>query len=210
MGEPTEDAPIEPDPPGEDPPTTADAASFELGDREIAAPAAPVEPRNGGGAEAVPELGGTADAVAGERPSTAPGNARWDLQVYRSRATHFGRQAHRAGLAIIVVTGITAAVGAFTAVFDEAWLGVVTGILGAMIAGIESWRMVSKVDRKAAAYRAGYTEIESELDLFLNDGGAYSTIAEGVGDPRAAAGKKRAHLTERLVAINQAALSASA
>lgn len=226
MGEPTDEAPLEPEAATDDGPleSTADAP-VEASEDDAAAPqpaavidfGAPIDDARattavqdvGVGAEAILDGGHASAAASRARPTSAPDNARWDLDVYRQRAVHFGRQAQRAGITIILLTALTATVGAFTVVFDEAWLGVVTGVLGAIIGGIESWRMVSKVDRKAAAYRAGFTEIESELDLFGNDGGAYGTILDSMESHVMAESRKRAQLTERLVAINKAALSAS-
>jgi hypothetical protein len=130
------------------------------------------------------------------RPKTAPGTAEWDMDEYQLGADHHGRAAKRTTLAVVLLTTATAAVGAFTAIMDEAILGVVTGLLGAAAAGLELWRGHNKSEARAAACRLGFVEIECELDLYYNQGAAYGEIE---------ADQRQALLSERLAAINRGA-----
>lgn len=112
-------------------------------------------------------------------------------------------------LAVVLLTALTAAVGAFTVLIDQALLGVLSGVLGAVAGGVEAWRARSNLESTAAAYRVGYVEIDNQLDLFLNNGGIYGEISDATDTEEIAAARKRAYLTERLAAINLATERAS-
>ena len=146
-----------------------------------------------------PELSDTS-TPSHPRPRIAPGNAEWDLAEYQRRALHYERSARRFTWGAIVLSVATATVGAFTVLADQAVLGIVTGVLGAMTGGVEAARTHFKLPQKAAAYRSGYVEIDNELDRYHNGVGAYGALADDPWDGDSAG----ALLTDRLAEINLA------